>query len=288
MNGTRSAGHQTAPASDEIVRTAGSGSSPAILASIAGSKTVEVLLTLIVYGVYAGVMALSLAPAAWLLLSTLPGIVQGVIGVPPLSGGMLRAAALGGMVLSGAFYAYLFAGTVVQSLFIRIVSLGLKPGRYPAISATTLRWLIFSGVATIAMRTVLPLIPVSFLINLFFRIVGCRMGRNVKINTAKISDAYLLTLGDDVVLGGDTDITCHLFEHNHLILQPVEIGSRTLIGARSYIAPGVRIGSDCVIGLSSYLRSGRVISDNTVVTSLAGIDVHTARAIERGRLRARA
>jgi acetyltransferase-like isoleucine patch superfamily enzyme len=253
----------------------------AILALIAGSKPVEVFLTLVVYTIYAGVLALSVFPTMVLLIRLLPPIVAPAIGAPFAV--LLRTGLIGALVLALGFYCYLFSASVVQALFIRLVSLGIKPGRYPAISVTTLRWLIFSGVFTISMRTHLPVIPVSFLINLYFRIIGCKMGRNVKINSPKINDAYLLTLEDDVIIGGGTDITCHLFERDHLILQRIRIGAGTLIGSNSYIAPGVSIGKRCIVGVSSYLRSGREIPDNSVVTSVGGVDVRIARAVERGR-----
>lgn len=259
---------------------------PLILALLAGSKPVEVVLTLAVYAVYAAVVAASLVPACYLLIRLLPPALA-----PALAGGsaaapavILRAAALVAAALAGALYLYLFVGAVVQAAAIRLLSLGVRPGRYPAVSLTTLRWLVYNGIFTISMRTVLPLIPVSFLTNLYFRIVGCRMGRNVKLNAFQLNDAYLLTIGDNVIVGGQTDISCHLFEHDHLVLRPITIGSRTLIGAHSYISPGVSIGSDCLIGLYSYIRAGRTIPDGAKITSLAGIDVHTARHIERGRV----
>ena len=79
-------------------------------------------------------------------------------------------------------------------------------------------------------------------------------------------------------------MSCHLFENNQLILKPIHLGKGSLIGANSYISPGVRIGARCVIGLSSYIRSDHVIPDGSVITSLAGVDVRTAREIERGHL----
>ncbi|MFW6288689.1 MAG: DapH/DapD/GlmU-related protein [Spirochaetota bacterium] len=256
---------------------------PRILGLLAGSKPVEVVLTLAVYAVYAAVVAASLVPACYLLIRLLPPVLA-----PALASGSptdaLRAAALAAAALAGALYLYLFVGAVVQAAAIRFLSLGVRPGRYPAVSLTTLRWLVYNGIFTISMRTVLPLIPVSFLTNLYFRIVGCRMGRNVKLNAFQLNDAYLLAIGDNVIVGGQTDISCHLFEHDHLILRPITIGSGTLIGAHSYISPGVSIGSDCLIGLYSYIRAGRTIPDGAKITSLAGIDVHTARHIERGRV----
>ena len=142
-------------------------------------------------------------------------------------------------------------------------------------------------IGMVVMAVLLPVIPVSFLINAYFRIVGCRMGRNVKINSPTISDAYLLTLEDGVVIGGGTDITCHLWENDHLILQPIVIGAGTLIGSNSYLAPGVTIGKRCVVGVSSYLRAGSRVPDDSVITSVGGVDVRTARRIESQRARTR-
>ena len=186
------------------------------------------------------------------------------------------------LLLAGSVYLYFFWGAVFQASLIRLLSLGIGPGRYPAVSVTTLRWLIYSGIYTLSIRTILPIVPVSFVINVYFRIVGCRLGRNVKLNSWILNDAYLLTLGDNVIVGGQTDISCHLFEHDHLVLKPISIGSGTLIGAHSYISPGVTIGKHCLIGLHSYIRAGRTIPDGSTITSLAGIDIHTARHIERG------
>ncbi|MFP4115333.1 MAG: DapH/DapD/GlmU-related protein [Spirochaetota bacterium] len=250
---------------------------PKLLAIIAGSKSAEILLTLIVYTIYAAVVATSLVPSSFLLITATPSVIDAT-----LAGSALRGAVVLASALAGALYLYLFTGALVQATLVRLLSLGIHEGRYPAVSLTTLRWLIYSGVYTISVRTVLPLIPVSFLINLYFRIVGCRMGRNVKLNSYNLNDAHLLTIGDDVIVGGQTDVSCHLFEHDHLVLRPISIGSGTLIGAHSYVSPGVTIGRKCIIGLSSYIRMGREIPDGSTITSLAGIDVKTARHIERG------
>ena len=79
---------------------------------------------------------------------------------------------------------------------------------------------------------------------MFYILLGAKIGKNVFINTPKLSDAYLLELGDNVVIGGDSAITCHIFEGNSLILGKIKIGSNSLIGAESYIMPGVTIGEN--------------------------------------------
>ena len=270
-------------------REAGNQRGSAALALIANSKPVEVILTLLVFSIYAAVIAASVFPTVWFLVTLLPPILgPHLAAVPaPDAGSPVVATLLASAVVGAAFYVYLFGATLVQSLGIRLLSLGIKPGKYPAMSVTTLRWLIFSGITTISMRMLLPVIPVSFLINAYFRVVGCKMGRNVKINTPKICDAYLLTLEDDVVVGGGTDITCHLWENDHLILQRIVIGAGTLIGSNSYIAPGVTVGKRCVVGVYSYLRAGSRVPDDSIITSVGGVDIRTARDIEKRRARTR-
>jgi len=238
-------------------------------------KAVEVILTLLVYAIYVAVLAASIVPSVALLVTVLPGLV-----VPPVTPASILLVAV---VAAASVYLYLLFGSVIQAAAIRLISAGTKPGRYPAFSFTTLRWLVHSGIYTISIRTVLPLIPMTVFTNLYFRIIGCRMGRNVKLNTFMLNDAYLLTIEDDVIIGGNTDVSCHLFENNHLILKPIRIGRGTLIGAHSYISPGVDIGRNCVIGLHSYIRSDHVVKDGSVITSLAGIDLRTARELERRR-----
>lgn len=240
-------------------------------------RFVEIVLTALVYAFYTVVIAVSMAPSVWLLASVLPSLLS---PTDVAVGAVIRAS----ITMGAAFYLFVVWGAIVQATLVRTLSLGVKAGRYPAHSITTVRWLVYSGIYALSLRTVLPFIPMTPIINLYFRVIGCRMGRNVKLNTWMLNDAYLLTIGDDVVIGGNTDVSCHIYENGHLVLMPITIGRGTLIGAHSYISPGVTVGEGCVVGLHSYVRSGRVIPDGSVITSLAGIDVRTAREIERGHL----
>ena len=94
---------------------------------------------------------------------------------------------------------------------------------------------------------------------MFYRILGAKIGKNTFINTKGLHDAYLLEIGDNVVIGGETNISCHIFEGNELILGKIKIGSNTLIGTNCYIMPDVTIGERCSIGLYSYIRKKRKI-----------------------------
>ncbi len=128
------------------------------------------------------------------------------------------------------------------------------------------------------------MIPVTFFSNLFFRLVGCKVGKRVYLNTWMLNDAYLIEIGDDVIIGGQTDISCHMFEHDCLILDKVHIGSGTLIGAHCYISPGVRIGERCTIGLNSYIRRNKRIPDGSTITVVSSLPIRDIARIENRNL----
>lgn len=110
------------------------------------------------------------------------------------------------------------------------------------------------------------------------------MGKNVRINSFRINDPYLLKLEDGVVIGGEAVISCHSNERGVLILQEIFIGENSVIGAHSYIAPGVEIGKNCTIGLGCYIRPGKKIPDNSTLTIVGNVSMSTANKIEKSRI----
>lgn len=243
-----------------------------ILKIISQSIFVQVLITIPLYVLYAIVLGLSLYPAILIIFLSFNKFVS--------ANHYLIFALFGGL----AVFVFYFSAVVVMGLSIRLLSLGIKPGRYPEQSFTVLRWLIYSGIYTMMTRIVLPVVPMSFFSNLFFWLVGCKMGKNVRINSCMLNDAYLLTLEDGVVIGGGSDVSCHLYEDGYLTLQPVVIKENTVIGAHCYIAPGVVIGKNSLVGLGCYIRQGRVLPDNTRLTKVGSVSMSVANKLEKGRL----
>lgn len=239
--------------------------------TIADSEPIQILLTIPIYGFYAAVAGLSMLPSAMLVAWGIRTLVSAE-----------RWLAFS-MVLGLSLFLFFMTAVFVMGFAIRLLSLGIKPGRYPEKSATVLRWLIFSGIFNMMTKLVLPMVPMSFMTNTFFKLVGCRMGRGVKLNSFQLNDAYLLTIGDGVVIGGQADVSCHLYENGHLVLLPISIGAGTVIGAHCYISPGVSIGSNCLVGLGCYVRQGKQLPDGARLTSVAGVSLPIAQRIERGR-----
>ena len=81
----------------------------------------------------------------------------------------------------------------------------------------------------------------------------------------------MLEIGDNVVVGGFAQITCHIFEGRELTLGKVKIGDNTLISAEAFIMPGVTIGKNCNIGICSFVRKNRTIPDGIMTMAIPGI-----------------
>jgi acetyltransferase-like isoleucine patch superfamily enzyme len=240
---------------------------------LANSPFTQVVITLIVYALYGTLVGLSLVPSMFLLW-----YAWQVLMTATLAAGIVIFSICCGLAL----FLYFITGAVVLGLALRIITLGIKPGRYPFVSFVMVRWLVYSGIYQLATTTILAHVPVSFVGNLFFRLFGAKLGKNVKVNTSFLNDAYLLEIGDDVVIGGKTDISCHSIERGTLILRPVKIGSGTLIGQGCYISPGVTIGSNCVIGQYAFLRKNAVVPDRAIMGAIGAMPIRAVTKIEKG------
>lgn len=239
---------------------------------LADSPFVQAVVTLIVFLFYGVILGIALIPSVYVIWSA-KLIFLHTFSIP----GIFAFSISCGLAL----FLYFISGTLVLGLAIRIVSFGIKPGSYPFVSFTMLRWMIYSGIYNLAGTTIHTYVPMSFLGNIFFRLLGAKMGKNAFINTWFLNDAYLLEIGDNVVIGGKTDISCHTIEGGRLILQPVKIGNDTLIGQHCYISPGVTIGASCVIGQYSFIRKNKVIPDRSVLSAIAGMPIREVVKIEK-------
>lgn len=251
-----------------------------MLKKLMDSPLLQIPVTLITYAFYGLILGASVFPAGILLTTAFRYYGPAIMGEQGWI--MYSSLLMFCFILGLSLFLFFISGLIIMGIIIRILSLGIKPGSYEIATFTVFRWLIFSGIYTLAVTLILPVIPMTFFSMLFFRIIGCKIGKNSQINTFMLNDPYLLEIGDNVIIGGKADISCHIFENNKLILQPIKIGNDTMIGAHCYIAPGVTIGKNCIIGLNSYIRQGKTIQDNTKLTSVGAVSFRTAGRLEKG------
>ena len=231
-----------------------------LISALMADPICNAIMSLITYIFYGGVIGLSLTPSALFLYK---------VGIYLPFNSFLNVF-LFALCVGVSIYMFLVVALIVFGIFERILTIGFKPGTYSITSPTFARWIIYSGLHVILLNMVLPYVSGTVWNRLFYKILGAKIGKNVFINSPKLSDAYLLEIGDNVVIGGDASINCHIFEGNSLILGKVKIGSNTLISAETYIMPGATIGNHCNIGLKAIIRKNRTIPDNSMILSFPG------------------
>ena len=172
-----------------------------------------------------------------------------------------------------AFYVFLVVSSIVVGFVERLLTLGFKPGAYPPGSPVFFRWLIYSGLHLWLVNIVLPFLKGNNWIKIYLRTAGAKVGKETFINTHDIYDAHLLEIGDEVLIGGEAFLNCHLFENGQLNLDKIIIGDGSTIGAKAYLTPGTRIGKNGAVGMNTYLRRNTEVGDGETVMTPPGMSV---------------
>jgi acetyltransferase-like isoleucine patch superfamily enzyme len=236
----------------------------------------QIAMSLLIYALYAVLIGASLTPAMSIGLWA-----HGRLLPPEGPGGAGRLLVFC-FAIGACLFVFLSWTLVLFGAAIRILSLGVRAGTHRLDSPTVLFWMLLNGLHTIAFRALLPLVPSSFLTLMYFRLTGCRIGRNVWLTTAFLLDPYMMSVGDGTMVGGDAVISARLFEAGSLSLAPVRIGRDCTIGAHALISPGVTIGDGTTIGMRAYVREGERVPPGSRIASMAGLPARRLYELERG------
>jgi acetyltransferase-like isoleucine patch superfamily enzyme len=137
----------------------------------------------------------------------------------------------------------------------------VKPfkGGYYTIHAVP--WALHNVLFYLVRYTFLPFVTLTPFGIWFLRAMGMTIGRHAFVNTELISDPRLITLGDDVTLGGSVRIFAHYGGGGNLVIAPVVVEDRATIGIGVTIMGDVRIGKGAVVLAHSALLPGSRVGD---------------------------
>lgn len=207
----------------------------------------HLLVVLVVYVVLVVVIGLALAPALWLLAGWLPWAMT--------FGGWL-AWPIAGLGFGLAFLVAGFALLLVVPLANRLLPTRVEPyhGTYYSIAAVP--WILHNALFYMVRYTFLPYTTLTPFSPWFLAAMGMKIGKRAYINTEFISDPCLITLGDDVVIGGSVHLFAHFGGGGHLTIAPVVIESRATIGEKATVMGDVHIGTGATILAHAVLLPG--------------------------------
>jgi non-ribosomal peptide synthetase-like protein len=129
----------------------------------------------------------------------------------------------------------------------------VKAGDYPLWGGYFFRWWL---VRRILAATPIQYIAATPLINVYFRLLGARVGRNVFMGVDYIDAPDLVTIGDDVIISGGAVLSTVCVERGLLQIGSIELGRGVFIGNMAVVERDTAIGERAALDDLSALQSG--------------------------------
>ena len=197
-------------------------------------------------------------------LACVPGIYL-VFNVFELTNGelLLYRAFYLGLSLGTAYVMWMLSTILITSFLGFIFKPTIDSVRVPFLSSTSIRWGFLNVLDRLAKPCVHHMVP-SWITDFYYRAMGCKIGKNSFVSSDRINDPYMVSIGDNSIIGSKVIITPHLAEKNDLVLSPVTIGNNCLIGLGAQINPGCVIGDGVVIASRAIVPKYTNIPENEV------------------------
>ncbi len=140
------------------------------------------------------------------------------------------------------------------AVVIKWVVIGrFQPGKYPLWGVYYFRWWFVRSILATAPHWFLVGTP---LLNIYYRLLGARIGKDVHLETDEALAFDLLSIGDETHVGPGTVLSGCTVEGGLLRIEPVIVGKRCAIGTQCVLRPGATLGDDVVVEDLSMVRSG--------------------------------
>jgi serine acetyltransferase len=152
-----------------------------------------------------------------------------------------------GVGIAAGFFTYGFTLLFVIPLANWPIRGRVKAARGEFHSSHFLAWYLHNTLAYIARYSFLDYVTPSPLNHLYYRMMGMKIGRGAQVNTTNISDAALITIEENVTIGGSATLIAHYGQAGFLILAPTIIRKGATIGLLATIMADVDIGENAKI-----------------------------------------
>lgn len=98
---------------------------------------------------------------------------------------------------------------------------------------------------------------------IYFRIMGCNIGKKVFMETTEITEFDLVTIGDESALNYGCTIQTHLFEDRVMKMSDIIIGKSCTIGSLSVILYDTKMHDHSLLNGLSLIMKGETLPENT-------------------------
>ncbi|MEO9736436.1 MAG: hypothetical protein ABJO09_09315 [Hyphomicrobiales bacterium] len=154
-----------------------------------------------------------------------------------------------------------------------VCSLRLKEARDNFQASVLVRWYFHNALHYFVRYTFLPWILLSPAANAYYRSMGMKIGKNVTINSAIVSDPSLIELHNGVFIGGNAKLMGHYSNQEALVLSKLIIEENAAIGTGSILLGNVRVGRNSKVLPGSYVAPGTCVPPNEVWAGVPAVKI---------------
>ena len=139
----------------------------------------------------------------------------------------------------------------VMISILKWVLLGnIKEGVYPVNSHFYHKKWFFDQLMKLSLQ-VLGTLYTTLYLQIWFKMLGVKMGKRVEISTVEFISPDLLVTGDECFLADSVSVGASIVRNGYIRIAKTYIGNRTFVGNSAVISPDSHLGDDVLVGVLS-------------------------------------
>jgi non-ribosomal peptide synthetase-like protein len=159
-------------------------------------------------------------------------------------------------LMAAILITYVAVRWLLPLLFVRLLSMGIKPGRYPLWGITYLR--IWTASMLLALAP-LPVLSGSPLAPGYLRWLGARIGGGVHLGTSALAMPSMLRIADGAAVGYGATLRPWRVQDGWVLVDHITIGAGAYVGAHAVLDPGATVEAGAAVGELSLLVAGATV-----------------------------
>lgn len=155
---------------------------------------------------------------------------------------------------------------LVMAIAIRAIGwvFPLRPGTSSVYGTRMMIWAVQYLFMNFMNTWFLSVLRTTPLLNVFYRVLGARVGHNVFFNSSYVYEPHLVEIGANSRIGENAVIVPHTTEGKEFICKRITVGKDVTIGQYAQILPGAVIGDGAIIGAGTVVPKDYVVEPYTV------------------------
>jgi hypothetical protein len=155
----------------------------------------------------------------------------------------------------------------------------LVEGNFRYSDVPAMKWFFHNALMLLVRTLFMDFMLLTPSSNVFYTMMGAKLGKNVHINSKLVADLSLLEIGDNSIIGGNATVIGHVFEDYCLKLKKIKIGKNVTIGLNSVIMPGCEIGDGAIIAAGAVLVKDTIVPPGDIFVGIPAESIKNKKIV---------